>query len=266
MNTLAQEENAVMTFSNPAFGQVRSMEIGGEPWFVGRDVAEALGYGEGKSPANAIAKHVDDEDKGVTELMTPGGKQKVTVINESGLYTLILSSKLPTAKQFKRWVTAEVLPAIRKHGMYARNELLENPDLLIAALQEIKKERERSSRLEEANLQKEQIIQELQPKATYYDQILQSKTPVAISQIAKDYGMSARKMNQLLHDEKIQYKQGGTWLLYQKYADQGYTQSKTFAVDADRSYMHTYWTQKGRLFLYDHLKLLGILPRIERAA
>lgn len=112
--------NELQIFQNKEFGEVRSLVINNEPWFVGKDVAEALGYGEGKSLNNAVAKHVDDEDKGVTEMMTPGGKQNVTIINESGLYSLILSSKLPNAKKFKRWVTSEVLPTLRKTGSYAK--------------------------------------------------------------------------------------------------------------------------------------------------
>ena len=108
----------IQIFANDQFGEVRTLTKDGEPWFVGKDVAQALGYGEGKSLANAVANHVDDEDKGVTEMMTPGGKQNMVIINESGLYSLILSSKLPTARAFKRWVTSEVLPAIRKHGEY----------------------------------------------------------------------------------------------------------------------------------------------------
>ena len=104
----------ITIFTRPEFGQLRTLEIDGEPWFVGKDVAEALGYGEGKSPINAVANHVDEEDKGVTELMTPGGMQKVTIINESGLYSLVLSSKLPSAKAFKRWITSEVIPSIRR--------------------------------------------------------------------------------------------------------------------------------------------------------
>ena len=111
--------NTLQVFENPKFGSIRTVEIDGEPWLVGKDVAAALGYGKGKSLANAIANHVDPEDKGVTELMTPGGMQKVTIINESGLYSLILSSKLPGSKKFKRWVTAEVLPSIRKTGGYS---------------------------------------------------------------------------------------------------------------------------------------------------
>lgn len=110
--------NEIQIFNNPEFGNIRTVTIDGEPWFVGKDIAEALGYGKGKSLNNAVASHVDDEDKGVTEMMTPGGKQSLIIINESGLYSLILSSKLPNAKKFKRWVTSEVLPAIRKTGHY----------------------------------------------------------------------------------------------------------------------------------------------------
>ena len=105
-------------FTNEEFGEVRTLMIEGEPWFVGKDVATSLGYGKGKSLANAIANHVDVEDKGVTEMMTPGGKQKMTIINESGLYSLIFGSKLESATRFKRWVTKEVLPSIRKTGGY----------------------------------------------------------------------------------------------------------------------------------------------------
>lgn len=114
--------NELKVFQNPEFGSIRTIQIDGEPWFVGKDVAQALGYGDGKSLNNAVANHVDSEDKGVTEMMTPGGNQNMAIINESGLYSLILSSKLPNAKKFKRWVTAEVLPAIRKTGTYTTSE------------------------------------------------------------------------------------------------------------------------------------------------
>ena len=110
--------NNLTVFENPEFGAIRTLTIDDEVWFVGKDVAQALGYGEGKSLANAVANHVDEEDKGVTELMTPGGNQKMVIINESGLYSLVLSSKLPTARKFRRWVTSEVLPSIRKTGGY----------------------------------------------------------------------------------------------------------------------------------------------------
>lgn len=105
----------IQIFANDQFGEVRTLTKDGEPWFVGKDVADILGYSD---TAQAVRKHIDDEDKGVVEMTTPGGKQNMVIINESGLYSLILSSKLPTARAFKRWVTSEVLPAIRKHGEY----------------------------------------------------------------------------------------------------------------------------------------------------
>lgn len=117
--------------------------------------------------------------------------------------------------------------------------------------------------LETVAVQNQQIA-EMQPKASYYDLILQNKNTVPITQIAKDYGMSGRKFNELLHELGVQYKFRKTWLLYQHYAECGYTQSRTYAIDESRSVMHTYWTQKGRLFLYDLLKSEGILPVIEQ--
>lgn len=194
-----------------------------------------------------------------------GRKQDMKFVSESNLYKLIFQSKKKEAEAFTDWVTSEVLPAIRKHGLYAIDDLLENPDMAIAALQKLKEERQLRLQAQEEVAQKNQIIQELQPKATYYDLVLQNKSLVAISVIAKDYGMSAKKLNKILHELKIQFKQGKTWLLYQKYAGKGYTQSKTHTIDADYSKMHTYWTQKGRLFLYDLLKnKKGILPLIEQ--
>ncbi|MCU0082620.1 phage antirepressor [Streptococcus danieliae] len=241
--------------------EVRTVTIDNEPYFVGKDVAGILGY---TNPQKALRDHIDEEDKTVNELFSVNGTRGV-LINESGLYSLVLKSKLPQAKEFKRWVTSEVLPAIRKHGMYAIDDILENPDMAIAALQKLKEERQLRLKAQEEVAQQNQIIHELQPKATYYDLILQSESLVAISVIAKDYGMSARKLNGLLHELKVQFKQGQTWLLYQKYASKGYTQSKTHTIDAERSRMHTYWTQKGRLFIYDLLKnKKGILPLIER--
>lgn len=243
--------------------EVRTVTVDNELYFVGKDVADILGYQNGSRDIN---RHVDEEDRQNYQNGTFGNRG-VTIINESGLYSLILSSKLPQAKDFKRWVTSEVLPTIRKHGMYAVDDLLDNPDMAIAAFQRLKEERQLRLQAQEEVAQKNQIIQELQPKATYYDLILQSESLVAISMIAKDYGMSPQKLNNLLHELKVQFKQGSTWLLYQKYADKGYTQSKTHTIDAERSKMHTYWTQKGRLFIYDLLKnKKGILPKIEQEA
>lgn len=256
--------NELQIFKNEDFGEVRTVTIDNEPFFVGNDVAEILGYADTRS---TVSRKVDEEDKGVAKLTTPSGIQEMTVINESGLYSLVLGSKLPSAKKFKRWVTKDVLPSIRKHGMYATDELLDNPDLLIQVATALKEERNRNKALVTEVKIKEQIIDELQPKASYYDLILQCSDLLSVSQIAKDYGKSARWLNSRLHDLKIQYIQGDVWLLYQKYADKGYTHSKTQNYNrpdgTQGSKLHTYWTQKGRLFLYELLKQNGVVPTIE---
>lgn len=257
--------NELKIFENPDFGKVRTMEIGGEPYFVGKDVAEILGY---SNPQKAIREHVDDDDKGVNEMVTPGGAQQLVCINESGLYSLILSSKLPKAKEFKRWVTSEVLPSIRKHGLYATEELISNPDIAIAAFQALKEEREKNRKLTDTIAVQNQQLAELQPKASYYDLVLNCKDLLSITEIAKDYGKSAKWLNNYLHENKVQYKQGNTWLLYQNHAEKGYTNTKTQTFNGNdgnvHTKVHTYWTQKGRLFIYDLLKSKGIVPIIER--
>lgn len=256
----------LQVFSNAEFGSVRSIMVNDEPFFVGKDVAEILGY---KNPQEAIRNHVDSEDKGVSEILTPGGKQQVPVINESGLYSLILSSKLPKARQFKRWVTSEVLPAIRKHGVFAVDTMLNDPDAMIAALQAYKEERQRRLLLESENAVQKQQLLEMKPKVSYYDVVINSPDLISITEIAKDYGWSAKHMNGYLHSKEIQYKQGDRiWILYQKYAEQGLTSTKTHAYLSgdgnNHTKVHTYWTQKGRLFIYDLLKKDGILPLIEK--
>lgn len=252
----------LQVFNNTEFGYVRTTTVNDEVMFVGKDVADILGYQNGSRDIN---RHVDEEDR--DKMMIFDGKQdkETIIINESGLYSLILSSKMPNARKFKHWVTAEVLPSIRKHGMYAIDEILNNPDLAIAALTKFKKEREKRKQFECMALAQRQQIAEMQPKASYYDLILQNKNTVPITQISKDYGMSGRKFNELLHELGVQYKFRKTWLLYQHYAECGYTQSRTYAINENRSVMHTYWTQKGRLFLYDLLKNKGIYPLIEQS-
>lgn len=230
-------------------------------WFVAADVCRVLDLG---NTAMAVER-LDADEKGISSIDTPGGNQQMAVVNEAGLYALILTSRKPQAKEFKRWVTHEVLPSIRKRGLYAVDEVLENPDLLISALVELKKERAEKKRLELENAVKAQQIAELQPKASYYDVVLACPDLVTITQIAKDFGMSAKKLNKILKEKKVQFKQGKTWFLYQKYAEQGYTQSKTYLYDDDNhTAMHTLWTQKGRLFIYGLLKEDGILPVMER--
>lgn len=253
--------NELKIFSSDEFGRIRVIEKDGNPWFAGKDVAAVLGYAD---TFGALKKHVDEEDKQNCQNDSFESNRGMTIINESGLYSLILSSKLPTAKRFKHWVTSEVLPTIRKHGMYAIDDILDNPELAIAALTKLKEEREKRKELECLNLVQRQQIAEMQPKVTYCDLILQNKNTVPITQIAKDYGMSGRAFNELLHVRGVQYKLRGTWLLYQKHAECGYTQSKTFNVADGKSVMHTYWTQKGRLFIYELLRQDGILPVMER--
>ncbi len=162
-------------FKNEEFGEIRTSTIDNEPWFVGKDVAKALGY---TNERDALSKHVEEEDKGVAKCDTPGGKQDMTVINESGLYALVFGSKLESAKRFKHWVTSEVLPAIRKHGVYAVDELLENPDIAIKAFTALKEEREKNKLLQADN-------ERMKPKAIFADAVATSHTSILIGDLAK---------------------------------------------------------------------------------
>lgn len=195
----------IQIFNSKEFGDVRALELNGAPWFVGKDVAEALGYGAGKSLANAVSKHVDEEDKGVTEMMTPGGVQKVIIINESGLYSLVLSSKLPSAKKFKHWVTSEVLPAIRRHGAYMTEEALEKaitePDFLIKLATNLKEEKEK-------RLEAERQIEADRPKVTFANAVNVSKDGMLLGMLAK-----------LLHQNGVDI---GQKRLFQWMRDKGY--------------------------------------------
>ena len=187
-------------------------------------------------------------------------------ITEPQFYKLAIKANNQVAEKFQDWVTSEVLPSIRKHGAYMTDEKIEevllNPDTIIKLATELKAERERRSIAE-------QRVNELTPKASYYDLVLSNKSLVTITQIAKDYGMSGQAMNHKLHDLGVIYKQGDTWLLYSKYQRTGWTHSETIMVTktdgTQKAVMHTKWTQKGRLGLYELLKRHGILPLIETA-
>lgn len=257
-------KNDMQMFTNSEFGELGVLMICGKELFPATDCARMLGYTD---PYDAVRRHTKGSVK--HRVLTKGGEQEMNCIPEGDLYRLIVKSKLPSAEKFERWVFDEVLPTIRKHGVYVTekvlDEMLADPDYGIRLFTELKTEREKRKNLELENAQNKQMIGELKPKASYYDFILQNKSLMSISKIAKDYGMSGKGMNNLLHDLRVQYKMGDIWLLYQKHASQGYTQSKTYAINAEKSAMHTYWTQKGRLFLYDLLKNeCGILPVIER--
>ena len=283
--------NNLQIFENPDFGQVRMVMIEDNPYFVGKDVAEILGY---KNPNEAIQDHVDNEDKflrssmgsemlklfsSVKDIQNKFGRQDNWFINESGVYALVFSSKLPKAKEFKRWVTSEVLPAIRKHGAYMTEQTVEkaltSPDFLIQLATNLKKEREARQEAEAKNFKLEhevvglnEKISELKPKADYVDRILKSTSLVTTTQIAKDYGMGAPTFNKKLKELKVQHNVGGQWVLTYKYQGKGYASSETVEVKKKdgsiKTVMHTKWTQKGRLFLHDFLKKHNIIPLIEQ--
>ena len=233
-----------LVFRSKEFGQIRTCTVKGETYFVGKDVASGLGY---KNTKDALMRHVDEEDKLGARFTTSGQNREMIIINESGLYSLILSSKLESARRFKRWVTSEVLPAIRKNGRYElkqQNRVLESRNALL-----------------------EEITVQQKPLTDYARTILSSTQTVTITQIAQDYGMSPVGMNQLLFKLHIQHKVGGQWILYIPYLNKGYVQSfSSYFVKSDGEVqvkLHTRWTQSGRLFLYEELKKAGVLPLIE---
>lgn len=231
--------------------EVRTFLVNDEPYFVGKDVASVLGY---SNTPKAIRDHVDEEDKTQNDSFTVNGTA-LMLINESGLYSLILKSKLPNAKKFKRWVTSEVLPTIRKTGSYTNV-----PQSFAQALR-------LAADLEEKNQLLEQQIAEYEPKISYLDMILSSTDTVATSQIAADYGMSAIALNKLLNEFGVQHKVSGQWILYRKHMNQGYTKSHTSEIPkADggvKVVMNTKWTQKGRVFIYNLLTAEGYYPQMD---
>lgn len=230
-----------------------------EPMFVAADVCCALGL---DNVTRALSS-LDEDEKLPLPLVRAGQLRTVNTITESGLYSLVLRSNKPQAKVFKKWITSEVLPSIRRHGMYANKqtveEMLENPDVLIATLQNLKKEREEKERLQIQNELQDHQLKISAPKVEYYDEVLQSKSTYTTNQIAKELGMSAIGLNAELNDLKIQYKQSGTWLLYAKYQNKGYTKTKTHSFTDNhgntQTSMITVWTEKGRLFIHDNVNI-----------
>lgn len=261
--------NELQIFNNEQFGEIRAVELNGEPWFVGKDVAQALGY---EKPTDAVRKHVDAEDRGISKMETPSGKQDMTIINESGLYSLVLSSKLPNAKKFKRWITTEVIPSIRKHGAYMTPDTMQrfiaDPDFAIGLLTALKDEQAKSRALEAENEKQSQLLADYEPKVQYLETILQCPGTMTTAQIAADYDMSAIHLNQILRDAGIQRKVNGQWILYRKYMGKGYTKSETINITRSDgrpdTKMHTRWTQKGRLMIHEVLTARGIKARMDK--
>lgn len=259
--------NELQIFNSKEFGDIRTTEIDGKPYFVANDVARALGY---KRPADAVTAHCKGSVK--HRYLTYGGEQELKVIPEGDIYRLTVRSKLPSAEKFEKWVFDEVIPSIHQYGAYMTEQTIEkalaSPDFLIQLATKLKDEQTRRKEAEAEIRVKDQIIGELKPKADYYDEILKNPGLVTITQIAKDYGMSGKKMNRILHELGIQYKQSEQWLLYSDYHCLGYTQSEvTDIIRSDGTpdvKLLTKWTMKGRLFLYNKLKEKGIIPVIEQ--
>lgn len=242
-------------FENSEFGKLSVLIENDKPLFPATDVAKMLGYSD---PYQAIRKNC----KGLSTRQVPtnGGNQQKTFIPESDVYRLVMRSKLPSAERFQDWVVEEVLPSIRRQGMYATDatidQMIADPEFGMRLLASLKEEREKNKLLADK-------VNWLEPKATYCNIILNSPNTIPITTIAKDYGMGARTFNQLLMSHGIQFRYTTTWYLNQKYAGEGYTDTETYWHEGGCT-VRTKWTQKGRMFLYNFLKEKGILPLCER--
>ena len=236
--------NKIKIFQNPEFGAIRTISNEqGDVMFCGRDVAAALGY---KKPEWAIATHVEADDsakRGVIDSL--GREQQAIFINESGLYALILSSKLPSARRFKHWVTSEVLPSIRREGGYLVARPEETDEEVLA----------RGILVMQTTLQRRaDEIARLQPKADYADEVLDSVSCLTTTQIAKELNMTGCELNNLLRTLRVQYRQSGQYLLYADYARLGYAQSRTLRIRFSNGRVKTHhylvWTERGRYFIH----------------
>nr|WP_206668503.1 phage antirepressor KilAC domain-containing protein [Staphylococcus aureus] len=246
----------MQVFRNSQFGNLEILTIEGKQWFPAINVAETLGY---TNPRKAIRDHA--KERGVTirsVIDSLGRNQNKKFIDEGNLYRLISRSKLPQAEQFEEWVFDDVLPAIRKHGIYATDNVIEqtlkDPDYIITVLTEYKKEKEQ-------NLLLQQEIGELKPKADYVDEILKSTGTLATTQIAADYGISAQKLNKLLHEARLQRKVNKQWVLYSEHMGKSYTESDTIPIvrsdGREDTVLQTRWTQKGRLKIHEIMTEFG---------
>lgn len=267
-----KETNQFQIFNSPEFGEVRII-VGndGEPKFSLSDICQILGLVSTKT-----AQRLGDDVLSKHPIVDRLGRQQVaSFINEDGLYDVILDSRKPGAKKFRKWVTSEVLPSIRKNGAYLTEKTIERalnePDFLIELATNLKKEKQAREFAEERNeVQKdiiegqEKAIRVLEVRQSFVDYIMSTPSCVCTTQIAKEYGLSAVKLNKFLHDKKILYCVNGQWLLYADYQSKGYMKSVHVRLDNNTLREHSQWTQKGRLFLYEFLKKYGIIPVMEQ--
>ncbi len=260
--------NQITIFTNPTFGEIRTAGTADEPMFCLADVCKALEL-QVTPTKNRLNK------KGVNSIntLTNGGKQSMIFISEQNLYKVIMRSDKPQAEPFQDWVCGEVLPTIRKTGGYiAAHAQMTDEEIMAAALRigeaTIRKRDERIRQLEAEAKQKDILINDMRKGNDYLNAILQSNGTVTTTQIAQDYGMSAVALNRKLAEMRVQHKVNGQWILYATHQAKGYVHSRTLNLTHrdGRPYtcMMTEWTQRGRLFLYDALKEVGVLPLIER--
>lgn len=240
--------NELMIFNNPEFGDIRTVEVNGEPWLVGKDVATALGYSD---TSDALKRHVDEEDKLTRRFTYSGQNREMYIINESGLYSLVLSSKLPGAKKFKHWVTSEVLPSIRKHGAYMTPETLEaailNPDTMIRLCTALKDEQDKRKALEIANSALAVDNQIMRPKADYFDELVERNLLTNFRETAKQLEVKEKVFIQFLLDKKYVYRdKRGKLLPYADKNDGLFEVKECFNEKTQWSGTQTFITPKGR--------------------
>ena len=251
--------NDLQIFKNDTFGQVRILEKDNELWFVAKDVCDCL---EIKNTTDAL-KRLDNDERSRFNL---GRQGETNIVNEYGLYNLVLSSRKPEAKEFKRWITHDVIPQIRKTGTYSMNIPKSLPEALRAYANEV----ELHNATKAIVAQQEQQIAEFKPVKDYVDKILSSKSCLTITQIAADYGMSAQELNKILHESGLQRKVGDQWILYKQHMSKGFTKSETFTFCRSDgrldSKITTKWTQKGRLEIHNILSNLDIHAVCENVA
>lgn len=291
-----QASTDFQVFNHTDLGQIRVVFVNGEPYFVGKDLCNVFN----DTNHNRSLSRVAVEDKIYVPIIDSlGREQNAIAVNESGMYALLFSMqpqrannggvsdaypieiqlRIDRLNKFKHWVTSEVLPAIRKHGAYMTEDIIQkalaSPDFLIQIATQLKESQEKAKQLQiEVEQQSQHIAQQnvaiyyMKPKADYCDRVLACKEAVSITVIAKDYGWSAIEMNRFLQDHRVQFRRGNQWFLYQKYAKFGYTVTRTKVITdrmgTEHTEIWTYWTQKGRLFIYEFLKERGILPIYER--
>ena len=265
----------IQVFHSPQFGDIRTAGTADQPMFCLGDICKVLDLQTGATK-NRLG------EKGISLINTPtdGGEQQLLYISEQNLYKVIMRSNKPQAEPFQDWVCGDVLPAIRRTGGYiAGSDQMTDDEIMARALdiahrtierrtQENRELRQQNHRLENENTQLLLENQELRNDKNYLDIIMHSNRSLAVTQIAQDYGMSAKTFNKKLNQMHIQYSCNGQWILYQRYKDKGYQVSNEIELthtDGTPFYkITTEWTQAGRRFLYEQLKAQGIVPQMER--